>query len=110
MTDLNKILPSYIPNDKELTNEIAEILQDVKEQTLKIKDTVGPSAFINSIQGKKTFERKDVKHYNKDAIYKAIEYIKQSNYYCWYHIDYESQLSIWITRRNICPHPWYRSI
>ena len=48
-----------------------------------------------------------VKLYHKDAIRKAIPIIKENGWFVWGETDYENKLTIWVTKTDIQPHPWF---
>lgn len=108
MTNLNSILPKKESLEEKINEEVAKILNFVKNEIKRNPD----ECKIRSIQNSENWEVKGNEPYlfNMDAIYKAIPYIKASDYYCWIYSDYKNRLSLWITKRNICPHCWYDQI
>lgn len=44
---------------------------------------------------------------DKDAIRKAIPIIKENGWFVWGETDYENKLTIWVTKTDVRPHPWY---
>lgn len=47
------------------------------------------------------------KFYHKDAIRMAIPTIKENGWFVWGETDYENKLTIWVTKTDVQPHPWF---
>lgn len=47
------------------------------------------------------------KYYHKDAIRMAIPTIKENGWFVWGETDYENKLTIWVTKTDVQPHPWF---
>lgn len=50
------------------------------------------------------------KFYHKDAIRQAIPTIKENGWFIWGETNYEDQWTIWVTKTNVQPHPWFSRI
>lgn len=93
-------------------DEVNAVLQSIARQ---IADPESNKTFgkdvVARVHGYSTYRdwsgRSDTTYFNKLAIWKALEVVKQNGWHCWSHTDYENTLSIWITCSATRPHPWY---
>ena len=94
--------------------EVDAILNDIAHQ---IENDSCPTFGDNVVAIIKSYRNYDClpsvrlskdKFYHKDAIRKVIPTIKENGWFVWGETDYENTLTIWVTKTDVQPHPWFR--
>ena len=94
-------------------NEVEQILNDVIYQIENHSNPTFGDNVVAIIKSYCNYDRlptiwtsKD-KFYHKDAIRMAIPTIKENGWFIWGETDYENKLTIWVTKTDVQPHPWF---
>ena len=94
-------------------NEVEQILNDVIYQIENHSNPTFGDNVVAIIKSYCNYDRlptiwtsKD-KFYHKDAIRMAIPIIKENGWFIWGETDYENKLTIWVTKTDVQPHPWF---
>lgn len=94
-------------------NEVDAILSDIAYQTENHSNPTFGDNVVAIIKSYRNYDSlpsvrssKD-KFYHKDAIRMAIPTIKENGWFVWGETDYENKLTIWVTKTDVQPHPWF---
>lgn len=92
---------------EEILNEVAAQIKDENSNKTRGKDVVARIGSYRNYESAPSQPHWGIKCHHKDAILEAVKEIKKNGWHCWYHFDYEQVLSVWVTKSDVRPHPWY---